>query len=153
MAACRSREAERNTVLATRHSITQEESLKRRRTQCRAIHAALTLSFIYIRLVTQNGLLISRQNGPKTSKWKAVRWERAKPHKGNRPASQLWFHLAYFVAKHLESDTLFLRRLLFIQLACSVYLPDVTAGIASTALHNALRRSAWLVGLITKVFF
>lgn len=107
----------------------------------KAMHAAWvqTQWFIYIKPMTQNRLLISTQNCPKTSNGRLWGGRERSHIKGinqrhNLGSTWVIFHLKH-IAKHLVLKTLVLRRLLLSQLVCSMSLHN---GIASTAVHEVL---------------
>lgn len=107
------------------------------------IHASSvqTQWFIYIKGMTQNWVLISMQNVPKTSNgrlWGGRERSHIKGINRRHNLGSTWaiFHLNH-IAQHLVFNTLILRRLLLLQLARSPF-HNVTNSITSTAVHEVL---------------
>lgn len=106
--------------------------------------------FIYIKSMTQNRVLISMQNAPKSSNGRL--WgEREESHiKGinqrhNFGSTWVIFHLNH-IAKHLAFNTLvFLRRRLLLQLAGSPFTMSLTASLPQRwrRFSFLLHPSAW----------
>lgn len=97
--------------------------------------------FIYIEPMTQNRVLISMQNVPKTSNgrlWGGREQSHMKGINQRHNFGSTWaiFQLNH-IAKHLVFNTLVLRRLLLLQLACSPSR-SVATSITSTAVHEVL---------------
>lgn len=122
---------------------TSVKSHKPTHTKLTPIHASSvqTQWFIYIKGMTQNRVLISMQNVPKTSNgrlWGGRERSHIKGISRRHNLDSTWaiFHLNH-IAQHLVFNTLILRRLLLLQLACSLF-HNVTNSITSTAVHEDL---------------